>query len=128
MIHKSPAWLPPNTADNLPLDAILRLLGQPMRRALLIALDGSDQPLAVADVSKEIVRRTSDRSREGTTSKDAKSCYISLQHRDIPKLAKYGIVTKHKERNTVELTDEGAELVRVIDDFVEEDRGRITSA
>lgn len=117
MIHKQLAEVPPSPADEFPADTVSCLLTQPIRRALLVALDESDEPLAIADVSKEIVWRTSGVPREEVTSKDAERCYLSLHHRDIPKLVEYGVVSAHEERNTIELTDHGAELLSVIESF-----------
>lgn len=123
MIHKQLPRDPPSPADDLPWDTVSCLLTQPIRRALLVALDESESPLAVADISKEIVRRTSDKSGEEISHQDTEKCYISLHHRDIPKLAGYGVVAVDEERNTVALTDKGAELVRVLDSFVDQRGG-----
>lgn len=110
---------PPSSVNDLSPDAVLRLLNQPMRRALLSCLYRRDEPLAVADVSKEIVWRTNDESRGEVTSDEAKDCYLSLHHRDIPKLAEYGVVTKDDGDNTVALTERGRELVSRRDDILD---------
>lgn len=123
MIHKQLPRDPPAPADDLPWDTVSCLLTQPIRRALLVALDESERPLAVADISEEIVRRTSDTSRGEISHEDTEKCYISLHHRDIPRLAGYGVITVHEERNTVELTDKGAELASVLDRFVDQGDG-----
>lgn len=102
---------PPTPVNNGSLDAVMRLLSQPLRRALLSCLYQRDEPLAVADVSKEIVWRTNKLSSDEDTCDDAKDCYLSLQHRDIPKLAEYGVVTMNVEDNTVALTERGEALV-----------------
>lgn len=121
MVHKGQFLeAPPNSANELSLDAVLRLLSQPMRRALLSCLYERDEPLAVADVSKEVVWRTKDKPSDEVTSDEAKNCYLSLHHRDIPKLAEYGVVTKNDEDNTVALTERGRELVREQDEILDQ--------
>lgn len=112
------AEYPPTRVDDLPADDVLRLLSQPMRRVLLSCLYQQDVPLAVADVSKEIVQRTADKRGEDVTEDKAKHCYLSLYHRDIPKLADYGIVTMNHDENTVELTARGEALVRNQDELL----------
>ncbi|QLD89081.1 hypothetical protein HWV07_08575 [Natronomonas salina] len=109
---------PPAPVDDLSRDTVLRLISQPMRRALLACLDQRDVPLAVADVSKEIVQRTRDNPGDEVTENEAEHCYLSLYHRDIPKLADYGIVTMNYEENTVELTARGEALVRNQDELL----------
>lgn len=109
---------PPISVDDRSSDAVLRLISQPMRRALLACLDQRDVPLAVADVSKEIVQRISDTPGGEVTEDEAEHCYLSLHHRDIPKLADYGIVRMNHEENTVELTARGEALVRNQDEFL----------
>lgn len=109
---------PPTPADDLSSDAVLRLISQPMRRALLACLYQRDVPLAVADVSKEIVQRATDKRGEEVSEAEAEHCYLSLHHRDIPKLAEYGVVTMNHEENTVELTARGEALVRNQDELL----------
>lgn len=108
---------PPTPVDDRSSDAVLRLIGQPMRRALLACLYQREVPLAVADVSQEIVQRISDTPGDDGTEDEAEHCYLSLQHRDIPKLADYGIVTMNHAENTVELTARGEALVRTQDEL-----------
>lgn len=109
---------PPTPVNDGSVDAVVRLLSQPLRRALLSCLYQRDAPLAVADVSKEIVWRTNTVSSDDDTGDDAKDCYLSLHHRDIPKLAEYGVVTMNPEENTVALTERGEALVSRQDDIL----------
>lgn len=113
---------PPNSVGEIPVDAVAHLMSQPIRRTLLECLYLSGEPLAVADVAKEIVWRINENSREDVTRKEAKKRYLSLQHRDIPKLAEYGLVRMNDENMTVALTERGEDLMSNSDDVLYQTR------
>lgn len=101
------------SVDELPSDTVYSLLSHSKRGALLACLQRSDEPIALADLAREVAWRNSNCSMSEITSEEITATYCSLYHQHVPKLAKQGAVTLEMEDDTVCLTAKGEQLVAV---------------
>lgn len=99
--------------DGLSLDTVHRVLSHSSRRVALTSLDGSDEPLSLAEVAEEVVRRNGDGEADEVDIERVESCYQALYHLHVPKLIDNGLVRREREYNTLVLTETGAQLAAV---------------
>ncbi|WP_323192611.1 hypothetical protein [Halostella sp. PRR32] len=91
------------------LDAIFRLLSSQRRRYVLHSLKEYENPLALADLAKEVGIRETDGANSEVSVEEVKRISISLYHTHIPKLRDANIVQYDKETDIVTLSDEGVQ-------------------
>lgn len=94
---------------SLSADDIFDLLSDQRRRTVLDILRARDDPLALADVAREVVR-DEDTPIDAVPAEDLERVHSRLYHQDVPKLADYGVVEYNVERRTVALTEQARQL------------------
>ena len=99
--------------ERITTDTVFRLLSHAYRRALLDCLDDHGVPIAVADAAEAVAASNSTQSLDEIAAADVERVYVALHHVHVPMLAEAGVLEYDQDRNVVELTDLGADVVRV---------------
>lgn len=81
------------------------------RRYILYRLKTATTPMAVADIADDIVRWETDASPPEVQDM-RKRVYVSLYHRDLPKLDAADLLSFDEERNLVDIRETGEDLPR----------------
>lgn len=97
--------------------AIFDILAHPHRRHLLRCLSRYDEPLALADLAEGTAERVLDTPLQDISAETIKRIYMSLYHRDIPKLADVGVVEYDQEQDIVVPNPIVDELAAILDDL-----------
>lgn len=100
---------------SLNTNELLSLLSGRLRRSALRSLAAADGPVAIADLSRDVVRALEDRTdAEPSTDTDletVRAVEVELYHCHLPKLADHGLVAVDRDRNAVELRSAGEAIV-----------------
>ena len=95
-------FLASHRMNEWPPDVVVEALAHQRRRYILLCLN--EEPLALADLAKEVAARETDISIDPSTDA-VEHVYISLYHHHVPKLADAGLVQYDRGTMMVELTD-----------------------
>ncbi|WP_435177130.1 DUF7344 domain-containing protein [Halorussus sp. AFM4] len=112
------------TNDSEQVSELLDALASRQRRLALRCLRECETPMAVADLTDELVRR--ERGADPEDVPDARDrIYVQLYHNHLPKLVEVGAVVLDRRANLVELGPAAADL-RPLLDAADEERGGST--
>lgn len=100
-------------------DELRAALAEHGRRHVLRCLRSAETPMALADLTDELVRRVGDASPTGVQD-ERERIYALLYHLHLPKLADGGLVSFDPDRKLVDLREDGTDLV---DDDIEASGG-----
>ena len=81
---------------------LYEVLSDPRRRRVLSCLRSSRTPMALADLTDDLLRREADASPSAAQD-ERERIYVSLYHRHLPKLGKAGLVSFDIDRKLVGL-------------------------
>ena len=100
-------------------DAALEALASKRRRHLVSILLEHDEPMAMADLSKELAKRECCDESSPLLDDHAKDIYLTLYHLHVPKLVDLGVLTCNDDRLTVTTNPavaEATDLIEVLSD------------
>lgn len=97
-------------AHELPLDQVFELLSNSRRRETIHYLTDNDSEATLSDLAEHIAALENDVPIKALTSSQRKRVYVALYQCHLPKIDDMGIVTFDKNRGTVELTANVAQL------------------
>ena len=102
-------------------DELRAALAEHGRRHVLRCLAAAETPMALADLTDELVRRVGDASPTGVQD-ERERIYALLYHLHLPKLDDAGIVSFDPDRKLVDLREDATSIAD--DDFGTSDRDR----
>jgi uncharacterized membrane protein len=105
--------------EPLSADEIFDLLSHRRRRTMLEILHDADEPLALADVAREIAAVEYEVSPEMIPDGEIEQIYLSLYHRHLGKLTAHGVVAFDSVRKTVVATENADQVAPIIEELSE---------
>lgn len=102
-------------------DAALEALASERRRHLVSLLLEHDEPMAMADLSKEIAKRECCDEGSPLLDDHAKDIYLTLYHLHVPKLVDLDVLTCNDDRLTVTTNPAVAEATELIEYLAEDE-------
>ena len=102
-------------------DAALEALTNERRRHLVSILLEHDEPMAMADLSKEIAKRECCDEDPPLLDDHAKEIYLMLYHLHVPKLADLDVLAYNDDRLTVTTNPAVAEATDLIEWLADDD-------
>ena len=97
------------TEDSPVRDRVFTILTNRRRRYVLHSLKTSKTPMALADLTDELVRRETDRSPTAV-QETRKQVYVQLYHRHLPKLADADLISFDTDRKLIDFREDTEEL------------------
>lgn len=95
-------------------DAFAVVASARQRTALRLLLS-ADDPVAVADLARDVVASDRDVDRGDVSPGEAERVYLDLHHLHLPKLADEDVVRYDDDRRFVEATDDAESLAPALD-------------
>ena len=108
------------TGENDRVSELLDVLAKRRRRYAIYCLHTFETPMAVADVTDEIVRIEMD-TEPTAVPEVRKQIYTDLYHKHLPKLAEADIITFDTEENLVDLGPDADGLKPYLEQLCDED-------
>ena len=105
----------PNSGVSSVPNDLYGVLADRRRRSVLRCLDGTAEPLALADLSRQIATVEADGPRCGVSNDAVRQVYIDLFHVHVPKLVESGVVRWDRDRNTVVSGENFDEVWRLLE-------------
>lgn len=89
----------------IPTDAAFELLADSRRRNLISYLSTRDEPIAVADLIRNVAEAEHGAPFESIADEDIDRIHVTLHHIHLPKLVDLGMVTVDDGQNVVRVTE-----------------------
>lgn len=95
-------------------DSIFAVLASERRRTVLRCLQSVDEPVAMADLARDVVASEHDVDVTDVPDEAIEQVYLRLHHVELPKLADEGYL-RYDDRTSVVLTEDAESLESVLD-------------
>lgn len=88
------------------LDVVFDVLADQRRRSVLRCLNRHKNPMALADVADEVATRETEVPITELSAQEVKRVYVSLYHKQIPKLVDAAVVRYNQDTDMVMLAED----------------------
>jgi hypothetical protein len=88
--------------EGLSFDAICDLVSDERRRAVISSLRSRSESIPLSALATDVIARERDASLDSVSAEESERVGVSLHHRHLPKLDRFGVVAYDPRRRTVE--------------------------